>query len=72
MALTAILELPTVVFLNSAPPAEYLPTFPKHNNAIVFSANDFYAPYLATALQSVIVNSSPQQNYDCPHHASRH
>ena len=60
-----ILELPTVVFLNSAPPAEYLPAFSKQNNAIVFSANEFYAPYLATALQSVIVNSSPQQNYDC-------
>lgn len=59
-----ILELPTVVFLNTAPEERILPAFKQNNVAIALSANDFYAPYLATVLTSIVANSSTMHNYD--------
>ncbi len=40
------------------------PAFAKSNVAICFSANDKYAPLLATTIASIVENSSPENNYD--------
>lgn len=40
------------------------PAFEKNNIAIAFSANDAFVPYMATMIDSVIVNGSAENNYD--------
>lgn len=59
-----IKELPTVAFLNTDPVPDYLPAFQEHNVAVALSANDYYAPYVATLLTSIREHSSIHNNYD--------
>lgn len=59
-----IKELPTVVFLNTNPEIDIAPAFKKNNVAIALSANDLYAPYVATVIASIRANSTPENNYD--------
>ena len=40
------------------------PAFKKNNVAISFSSDDNYVPYLSVAIQSIIDNASPKENYD--------
>ena len=40
------------------------PAFTEKNIPIVFSTDDNFVPYLATAIQSLVNNSSPYNNYD--------
>ena len=40
------------------------PTFSNNNIPIVFSCDNNYAPYLAVTIQSIIENSSSNNNYD--------
>ncbi len=57
-------ELQTIVFEHTEPITEIKPAFEYNNNAIVFSANDTYAPYLAPLFYSIKKNISKDQNYD--------
>lgn len=41
-----------------------MPAFEKNNIAIAFAANDFFVPYMATMIYSVVVNGSQNNNYD--------
>lgn len=64
-----IKPLQTVVFVNTEPvptikPNEYLPAFSKNNIAIALAANDYFVPYTATLLQSLLENSSDIYSYD--------
>lgn len=59
-----IKELPTVVLLRTDPDQTITPAFKQNNHAIAFSANDFYVPYLATALASIVQYSNAGNNYD--------
>lgn len=59
-----IKELPTVVFLNTNPTIDIAPAFKKNNIAIALSANDYYAPFVATVLASIKANSTPENSYD--------
>lgn len=59
-----IKELPTIVFLNTEPFLEIKPAFDENNVAIAMSANDFYSPYLATTIESIVENSTNSRNYD--------
>ncbi len=43
---------------------EIKPAFFKNNIAVCFSVNDAYIPLMAVTLQSIIENSSPENNYD--------
>ncbi|MDD6706358.1 MAG: DUF4422 domain-containing protein [Olsenella sp.] len=40
------------------------PVFDDNAVCVAFSANDFYAPYLSTLLQSIKDHASPDRNYD--------
>ena len=59
-----IKELPTVVFLQTDPVPILKPNFKKDNVPIIMSADDFYVPYIATALNSIMANASTSRNYD--------
>lgn len=59
-----IKELPTVVLLDTEPFPEIQPAFKEDNIAIVLSANNYYVPYVATVLSSILTNSSAKYNYD--------
>lgn len=59
-----ILKLQRVFFDNVDPEPVLRPAFAKDNAAIVFSANDFYVPYLAALLRSIEQHASPRHNYD--------
>lgn len=59
-----IKELPTVVLLDTEPFPEIRPAFKKDNIAVVLSANNYYVPYVATVLSSILTNSSAKYNYD--------
>ena len=59
-----IKELPTVVLLDTEPMPEIAPAFKKNNVAIALSANNFYVPYVATVIASILQNSSDKNNYD--------
>ena len=41
-----------------------LPAFEKNNIAIVFASNDFFVPYTATMICSILLNGSQKNNYD--------
>ena len=64
-----IKTLQTVVFVDTEPvPSvngeEYLPAFEKNNTAIALAANDYFVPYTATLLQSILETSFPKNRYD--------
>lgn len=59
-----IKELPTVVFLETEPFKQLEPAFRKNNVAVVLSANDAYAPYLATTINSITEHADATNNYD--------
>ena len=40
------------------------PAFPQNNVTVVMSSSDFFAPYLAVCIKSIILTSSNQNNYD--------
>lgn len=40
------------------------PAFEKNNIALAFAANDFFVPYMATMIYSVVENGSKDNNYD--------
>lgn len=43
---------------------ELAPAFKEDSISVVFSASDYYAPYLAIALYSLVKNSTANHNYD--------
>ncbi len=59
-----VLKLQRVFFQKPEGIDNILPAFKQNNVAVVFSANDFYVPYLSALLQSVKQNSNLQHNYD--------
>lgn len=59
-----IKELSTVYFMKTDPKEEIKPAFSKNNIPITLAANDFYSPYLATTITSIVKNASSENNYD--------
>lgn len=59
-----IKELETVAIINTDSIEDYKPAFDKNNVAVALSANDFYVPYLATVITSIVENSNKDNNYD--------
>lgn len=59
-----ILKLQRVFFNHVEKEENIIPAFSTKNVPIVFSANDFYVPFLSTVLQSIKDNSSFSNNYD--------
>jgi len=59
-----IKELPTVYFAKTDPVEDIEPAFKNKNVAVALAANDFYSPYLATTIKSILDNSSKENNYD--------
>lgn len=59
-----IKELPTVYFMKTEPKEDVKPAFTKNNIPITLAANDFYVPYLATTITSIVKNASNDNNYD--------
>lgn len=57
-------ELQRTLFKNVDKHEQYEPAFQENNIAIAFAANDYFVPYMATMLQSIIENSSVEKNYD--------
>ena len=57
-------ELQRTLFENVDKHEQYKPAFAENNVAIAFAANDYFVPYMATMLQSIIENSSSEKNYD--------
>ena len=57
-------ELQRTLFQKTDPIILPKPKFEYNNIAIVLSANDYYIPYVSTLLQSILENSSENQNYD--------
>lgn len=58
------LELQRTLFQNFDKQETLKPAFEKNNVAIALAANDYFAPYLATTLASILANASPKHNYD--------
>lgn len=42
----------------------FVPAFPENNIPIAFACSDFYVPYIAAAIRSIIEHASPRHNYD--------
>ena len=59
-----ILKLQKVFFGNVDKGQVLLPAFEKDNVPVVFSANNYYVPYLSALLQSLAENTSADNNYD--------
>ena len=59
-----IKELPTVYFMKTEPKEDVKPAFTNNNIPITLAANDFYVPYLATTITSIVKNASNDNNYD--------
>ena len=59
-----LLKLPVRFLEQTAPISCLSPAFSQNNIPVAFSADNQYVPYLSTALQSVIQNSQPHNNYD--------
>lgn len=57
-------ELQRVLFRNVEKKEELRPAFLENNVAVALAANDYFVPYMATTLQSVIENSSSKNHYD--------
>lgn len=43
---------------------DLFPAFPDHNVTIVLASSDYFSPYLATCIQSIISTSTQDNNYD--------
>lgn len=65
-----IKTLQTVVILNTEykmPLAELQatkPAFEENNIAIALASNDYFVPYMATMLYSIVAHANPKKNYD--------
>lgn len=59
-----VVELDTIFFQDVEPLSQLKPAFSKNNVAIAMSADMTYAPFIATAINSILRNSSKQYNYD--------
>lgn len=64
-----IRTLQTVIFLNTNPlpqinVEDYLPAFGERNVAIALAANNYFVPYTATLIQSILESSSKKNGYD--------
>ena len=65
-----IKTLQTVVILNTdyKKPLKELqatkPAFEENNIAIALASNDYFVPYMATMLQSIVAHADPEKNYD--------
>lgn len=57
-------ELQRTLFENVEKPAVIKPAFEKNNIPIALAANDYFVPYTATLIQSIVENSSEENNYD--------
>ena len=53
-----------VLFINTLYQDEFCPAFNFNNVPIVFASNDYFAPILGVCLQSIINNSTVNNNYD--------
>lgn len=58
------LKLQRVFFENVEQEQAIRPAFSEQNIPVVFSANNYYIPYLSALLQSLVENSTPAHNYD--------
>lgn len=59
-----IKEVPVVEFEYVETEIEWRPAFDKNNVALVLSSSDYYVPYLATMIKSIIDNALDSNNYD--------
>lgn len=57
-------ELQRVLYWNVEKRESLMPAFSMNNIAVAMAANDFFVPYLAAALASVITHASSENNYD--------
>jgi lipopolysaccharide biosynthesis glycosyltransferase len=57
-------ELQMMTFGNTDVFVSPKPAFEKNNIPIVFASNEYFAPYCAVAIQSIIQSGSPNNNYD--------
>ncbi len=57
-------EIPVSLVANVDIPTPVSPSFSKNNIPIVFASDDRYAQYMAVVIQSLIDNSSKNNNYD--------
>lgn len=58
------LELQRTLFTHVDAPAIIKPAFAEHNIAIALAANDYFVPYTATTLASIMQNATSANNYD--------
>lgn len=61
---TKVKELGVYFIENTEILTEFKPTFEKNNHVICFSADNTYTPYLGVALQSLLENTTVENNYD--------
>lgn len=57
-------DLQRTLFANSDKNEVIMPAFEQNNVAIALAFDDFYAPYAATLLESIVENASYDNNYD--------
>lgn len=57
-------ELQRTLFINVDRQELLKPAFAENNIAIGLAANDYFVPYMATMLESILENSSENNNYD--------
>lgn len=57
-------ELQRTLFKNVDEPVELKPAFSERNIPIALAANDYFVPYTATLIQSIVDNSNTDKNYD--------
>ncbi len=57
-------ELQRTLFANTDCPPMVEPAFDKNNISIALAANDYFIPYTAILLKSVIAHASTENNYD--------
>lgn len=57
-------ELQRTLFSNVDKREKMKPAFSENNVAIGLAANDYFVPYMATLIQSIVENSSKENNYD--------
>lgn len=58
------LELQRTLFARVDAPTVIKPAFAEHNIAIALAANDYFVPYAATTLASIMQNATSANNYD--------
>lgn len=57
-------EVQRTLFENVEKIKDLKPRFEKNNVALALAANDYFIPYTATTIKSIIENSSKENNYD--------